>query len=86
MFNEDYISKRGILTYKVAIIGGGCILEEWKHQIWTDLISIDRDNDLMEDRGWDLIEGRGDSVMEDVRKMQRHYEDEYPIDWMHEQW
>lgn len=86
LFNEDYIAKRGILTYKVAIIGGGCVLEEWKHQIWTDLISIDRDNDLMEDRGWDLIEGGGDNVMEDVRKMQRHYEAEYPIDWTHELW
>jgi hypothetical protein len=40
LLNEDYISTRGILTYKIDLIGGGEILEEWRHQIWTELIVI----------------------------------------------
>jgi hypothetical protein len=86
LYNEEYLAKRGILTYKIAIIGGGCILEEWRHQIWTDLIFIDRDNDAFDVRGNDIIEGGGNNVMDDVRKMQHEYEDEYPIDWKHELW
>jgi hypothetical protein len=40
LLNCDYFEKRGILTYKIDLIGGGCILEEWRHKIWTDLITI----------------------------------------------
>lgn len=40
IFNQEYIEKRGILTYKIDLVGGGCVLEEWRHQIWTGLIEI----------------------------------------------
>ena len=81
LFNKDYLDKKGILTYKVAIIGGDCILEEWRHQIWTDLISIDRDNDTLDRRENDILERRGNEVIDDVKEMWEEYEDEYPIDW-----
>jgi hypothetical protein len=42
LLNDDYINTRGILTYKVDLIGGDCILEEWRHQIWTDLIVLEK--------------------------------------------
>jgi len=42
LLNDDYITTKGILTYKVDLIGGECILEEWRHQIWTDLISLEK--------------------------------------------
>lgn len=38
LLNQDYLDKRGILTYKVDLIVNGTIIEEWRHQIWTDLI------------------------------------------------
>lgn len=40
LFNEDYFSKRGILTYKINLIGNGTILDSWRHQIWFDLIQV----------------------------------------------
>lgn len=40
LLNEDYIATDGILTYKVELIGDGCILDEWRHQIWTNLILV----------------------------------------------
>lgn len=49
LLNEDYIAKRGILTYKVDLIGGDCILEEWRHQIWTDLISFNSQDTLTQE-------------------------------------
>ncbi len=42
LLNEDYTAKRGILTYKVNLIGNGQPLEEWRHQIWAELIVMDQ--------------------------------------------
>lgn len=39
LLNEEYIQKQGILTYKMDLIGNGQVLEEWRHQIWTDLLN-----------------------------------------------
>jgi len=38
--DEEYIDKEGIVTYKVDIIGGANILEKWRHQLWTELITL----------------------------------------------
>lgn len=38
--NDDYFETKGILTYKVDLIGDGEIIEEWKHQLWHELIHI----------------------------------------------
>ena len=35
---EDYNATRGILTYKVDLMAGDTLLEEWRHQLWTDFI------------------------------------------------
>lgn len=43
LLNCDYFAKRGILTYKIDLIGGDCILEEWRHKIWADLIQINQE-------------------------------------------
>lgn len=40
LLNDDYIEKGGMLTYKIDLIGDGYILEEWRHQIWTETIDI----------------------------------------------
>ncbi|MEI8125813.1 MAG: hypothetical protein WCG42_08665 [Parachlamydiaceae bacterium] len=43
LLNNDYIDKQGILCYKVELVGNGCVIEEWRHQIWTELIEIEHD-------------------------------------------
>lgn len=76
---NQYCEKRGILTYKVQLVNGDCILEERKHQLWAELIifegvesgeeGVDRDFDL-EERDFDMEEGdfnqeEGDFDMEE---------------------
>jgi len=41
LLNEEYFEKDGILTYKAMIIGDHEVLEEWKHQIWADMLVLD---------------------------------------------
>ena len=38
ILNEFYKETRGLLTYKVDIVGDGCILQSWKHPLWVELI------------------------------------------------
>lgn len=33
-------SNGGILTYKVEIIGNGCVMETWEHPLWVPLIKL----------------------------------------------
>lgn len=44
LLNEDYIAKRGILTYKVDLVGNGQILDQWQHQMWSELIILNSTN------------------------------------------
>lgn len=43
--NEYFFETNGILTYKVDLIGGGALLEEWRHQLWHELIQIGEEQD-----------------------------------------
>lgn len=38
--NDRFFETKGILTYKVDLIGGGLLLEEWRHQLWHELIHV----------------------------------------------
>jgi len=38
-----YFETKGLLTYKVDLVGGGNILEEWRHQLWHELILVGED-------------------------------------------
>jgi hypothetical protein len=38
--NESYFKTQGILSYDILLIGGGCIIDEWRHQLWGELITI----------------------------------------------
>lgn len=40
LYNDDFFKKDGILTYKILLMGGGEVLDEWRHQIWVDMISF----------------------------------------------
>ena len=38
--NDSFFETQGILTYKVDLVGGGAVLEEWRHQLWHEIIKI----------------------------------------------
>lgn len=40
LLNEAFCETGGILTYKIEILGDGCVLDEWRHQLWTELIQV----------------------------------------------
>lgn len=40
LMEDNYFDRQGILTYKIDLIGGDVILEEWRHQLWVDLITV----------------------------------------------
>ena len=40
LLEDKYCETGGFLTYKVQLKAGDCILEEWRHQIWAELIVI----------------------------------------------
>lgn len=41
--DKEFQDRKGIQTYKAELIGGGCILSEWRHQLWTEMILIGHD-------------------------------------------
>jgi hypothetical protein len=43
LINEDFFDKGGIFTYKVDLISNDTVLEEWRHQLWTELILFDEE-------------------------------------------
>jgi hypothetical protein len=43
LLNENYWQTGDVLTYKVEIIGDGCVLESWLHPLWVELIKINED-------------------------------------------
>lgn len=40
LINEEYFRTRGIQTYKAELVADGCVLEEWRHTLWADLIVL----------------------------------------------
>lgn len=41
--NDRFFETKGIQTYKVDLIIGDCVIEEWQHQLWHELIKIGDD-------------------------------------------
>lgn len=37
---KDFCERLGFLTYKADLVGNGCILDMWRHQLWTELIVL----------------------------------------------
>lgn len=42
LLNEEFCKTKGILTYKIDLMGGGEVLDEWRHQLWAELIEINQ--------------------------------------------
>jgi hypothetical protein len=72
LLNEDYFTKKGILTYKVNLIGGNQILETWQHSMWVELITVDHENDAAEKQS--VNENNTEACDADK-------DEEYPINW-----
>lgn len=49
VLNEDYFTTRGILTYKVDLLNNDNVLEAWRHQIWTEFITVESTETQKED-------------------------------------
>lgn len=45
VLNDEYCETGGFLTYRVQLIAGSCMYEEWRHQLWAELIAIDQLDD-----------------------------------------
>jgi len=37
---EEFCATEGIATYKIDLVGNGCILYKWRHQLWVNKIEI----------------------------------------------
>lgn len=40
LLGEDYVEKRGFLCYKADLVSSGGVIEEWRHQMWTEAINL----------------------------------------------
>jgi len=49
LLNEEYFQKGGIKTYRVRLISENSLLEEWRHQLWTELIVFEEPPSLREE-------------------------------------
>lgn len=38
---EEFCSTNGIASYKIDLVGNGCILYKWRHQLWVESITIE---------------------------------------------
>lgn len=41
ILNECYFSHNGVLTYKVELFGDDLLIDEWRHQMWVELITFE---------------------------------------------
>jgi hypothetical protein len=42
LLNTRYLETEGIQTYKVELKSGNTLIEEWRHQLWVELIRFDQ--------------------------------------------
>lgn len=49
LINEDFFDTEGIMTYKVDLIGNNEVLDEWRHQLWTELIILNNEDEKDEE-------------------------------------
>lgn len=42
ILNARFLETDGIQTYKVELKSGDTIIEEWRHQLWVELIRFDK--------------------------------------------
>lgn len=45
LLGRNFCDKRGVITYKIEMRSGDCVLREWTHQVWAELVEIEDDPD-----------------------------------------
>lgn len=50
VLNQDYFDTGGIMTYIVEIRSGNCVIESWRHPLWTELITFDFSQSELEEQ------------------------------------
>ncbi len=40
IIDGDFCEKQGMLAFKIDLIKGDCVIEEWRHQLWAELITV----------------------------------------------
>lgn len=40
LLNDDFIKKQGLLAYKINLVSDNGVIEEWLHQMWTEIIQF----------------------------------------------
>jgi hypothetical protein len=60
---NQYCDRGGILSYKAILWNGDCILEEWRHQLWAELILFE---EVCEDSIDETEESSDASEVEDI--------------------
>ena len=43
LLNEEFCQHNGILTYMAEIVADGEVIEEWRHQMWTQFIAFEEE-------------------------------------------
>lgn len=41
LLNGDYCETKGILTYRVELYEGECLVKTWQHQLWVDPLPVE---------------------------------------------
>ena len=72
LLNQEYFNRGGFKTYIATISSDGEVIEEWRHQLWANLIEIQEEPGEDED-GDDTDEGEDESVQESYDE---HYKGE----------
>ncbi len=62
LLNEEYFAREGFKTYIATIKSDGAVLEEWRHQLWANLIEI------TEDEGEEGYDNESEEEIEDTDK------------------
>lgn len=60
LVNSDFFDTGGFATYKADLYGDGQLLEEWRHEMWTPLITFESPTGSEEPPPVELPEGWGD--------------------------
>ena len=65
LLRKDFKETQGLLTYRAEIVtADGHVYRDWKHQLWVNLITLDRTSSSVEDQSkqGSVIETPNDSV------------------------
>lgn len=51
LLRKEYAERKGLLTYRAEIVtDDGRVYRDWKHQLWVNLITLDRTSSSVEDQ------------------------------------